>query len=261
MLWPHLWLVAVPYVILVPLTTQAVDYDYERVLELSLLFYEAQRSGKLPSDNRVTWRGDSALEDRGQQGEDLTGGYYDGQFNHGLNALKWSADYFIKCHVSPNELYGQVGDFNLDHEFWGRPEELNMSRPAYKIDAQHPGSDLAGETAAALAAVSLVFRTENPKYADLCLEHARQLYTFASDFRGLYNEPIKGAAQYYEYEGGERCARVNDLAHGFKVMIYSCLDSSCRAAKLSPGMSHQYCDSAMTSSEKPLAEWRDANSQ
>nr|CAD7263303.1 unnamed protein product [Timema shepardi] len=139
MLWPHLWLVAVPYVILVPLTTQAVDYDYERVLELSLLFYEAQRSGKLPSDNRVTWRGDSALEDRGQQGEDLTGGYYDGQFNHGLNALKWSADYFIKCHVSPNELYGQVGDFNLDHEFWGRPEELNMSRPAYKIDAQHPG--------------------------------------------------------------------------------------------------------------------------
>nr|CAD7200439.1 unnamed protein product [Timema douglasi] len=231
MLWPHLWLVAVPYVILVPLTTQAVDYDYERVLELSLLFYEAQRSGKLPSDNRVTWRGDSALEDRGQQGEDLTGGYYDagdfvkfgftmastttllawgflsykeayisaGQFNHGLNALKWSADYFIKCHVSPNELYGQVGDFNLDHEFWGRPEELNMSRPAYKIDAQHPGSDLAGETAAALAAVSLVFRNENPKYADLCLEHARQLYTFASDFRGLYNEPIKGAAQYYEY--------------------------------------------------------------
>nr|CAD7573960.1 unnamed protein product [Timema californicum] len=201
MLWPHLWLVAVPYVILVPLTTQAVDYDYERVLELSLLFYEAQRSGKLPSDNRVTWRGDSALEDRGQQGEDLTGGYYDGQFNHGMNALKWSADYFIKCHVSPNELYGQVGDFNLDHEFWGRPEELNMSRPAYKIDAQHPGSDLAGETAAALAAVSLVFRNENPKYADLCLEHARQLYTFASDFRGLYNEPIKGAAQYYENGG------------------------------------------------------------
>ncbi|CAG2053698.1 unnamed protein product [Timema podura] len=241
MLWPHLWLVAVPYVILVPLTTQAVDYDYERVLELSLLFYEAQRSGKLPSDNRVTWRGDSALEDRGQQGEDLTGGYYDagdfvkfgftmastttllawgflsykeayisaGQFNHGLNAMKWSADYFIKCHVSPNELYGQVGDFNLDHEFWGRPEELNMSRPAYKIDAKHPGSDLAGETAAALAAVSLVFRTENPKYADLCLEHARQLYTFASDFRGLYNEPIKGAAQYYDQLEGRMPAYVD----------------------------------------------------
>lgn len=59
-------------------TATAGGYDYDRVLELSLLFYEAQRSGHLPHDNRVTWRGDSALHDRGQHGEDLTGGYYDG---------------------------------------------------------------------------------------------------------------------------------------------------------------------------------------
>ncbi|CAG2066601.1 unnamed protein product [Timema podura] len=40
-----------------------------------------------------------------------------------------------------------------------------------------------------------------------------------------------------------RVAKVNDLVHGFKVMIYSCLDSSGRAAKLAPasqtGASHQ----------------------
>ena len=54
------------------------ENDYTKVLELSLLFYEAQRSGKLPADNRIPWRGDSALEDRGLNGEDLTGGYYDG---------------------------------------------------------------------------------------------------------------------------------------------------------------------------------------
>jgi len=52
--------------------------DYAQVLELSLLFYEAQRSGKLPKNNRISWRGDSALYDRGSNGEDLTGGYYDG---------------------------------------------------------------------------------------------------------------------------------------------------------------------------------------
>jgi hypothetical protein len=57
----------------------ASDYNYSHVLELSLLFYEAQRSGKLPLDNRIPWRGDSALGDRGQNGEDLTGGYYDGK--------------------------------------------------------------------------------------------------------------------------------------------------------------------------------------
>lgn len=55
------------------------ESDYAKVLELSLMFYEAQRSGKLPGDNRIRWRGDSALEDHGTDGEDLSGGYYDGK--------------------------------------------------------------------------------------------------------------------------------------------------------------------------------------
>lgn len=60
----------------------AIDYDYNKVLHLSLLFYEAQRSGHLPQDNRIPWRGDSAIDDQGQSGEDLTGGYYDGEYTH-----------------------------------------------------------------------------------------------------------------------------------------------------------------------------------
>ncbi|MGJ2272367.1 glycoside hydrolase family 9 protein, partial [Salmonella enterica subsp. enterica serovar Paratyphi A] len=36
-------------------------YDYKQALCMSYLFYEAQRSGPLPSDQRVTWRWDSAL--------------------------------------------------------------------------------------------------------------------------------------------------------------------------------------------------------
>ena len=52
---------------------------YSEVLELSLLFYEAQRSGKLPSDQRVTWRKDSAVGDGSDVGLDLSGGYYDGK--------------------------------------------------------------------------------------------------------------------------------------------------------------------------------------
>lgn len=46
---------------------------------LSLLFYEAQRSGKLPSNNRIPWRGDSALKDGSDVSKDLTGGWYDGE--------------------------------------------------------------------------------------------------------------------------------------------------------------------------------------
>jgi hypothetical protein len=66
----------------VPCFTAA--YDYKEVLRSSLLFYEAQRSGKLPPDQKVTWRKDSALNDRGQNGEDLTGGYYDGKNTYNM---------------------------------------------------------------------------------------------------------------------------------------------------------------------------------
>ena len=62
----------------------AAAYDYRQVLRSSLLFYEAQRSGRLPPDQRVTWRRDSALNDRGGRGEDLTGGYFDGEATHRL---------------------------------------------------------------------------------------------------------------------------------------------------------------------------------
>lgn len=43
--------------------------------------------------------------------------------------LKWSTNYFIKAHVSPMKFYGQVGDGNADHSYWGRPEDMTMARP------------------------------------------------------------------------------------------------------------------------------------
>ena len=66
-------------------TCSSERYDYGEVLELSNLFYEAQRSGALPHDNRVEWRGDSSLGDKGHGGEDLTGGYHDGRFVRRIN--------------------------------------------------------------------------------------------------------------------------------------------------------------------------------
>ena len=68
------------------------DYNYDDALAKSFLFYEAQRSGILPSTNRISWRKDSALGDASaiydannngliDPGEtltrDLSGGYYD----------------------------------------------------------------------------------------------------------------------------------------------------------------------------------------
>jgi hypothetical protein len=52
-------------------------YDYGAVLGMSWLFYEAQRSGLLPSSSRVAWRGPSALGDKAPDGSDVSGGWYD----------------------------------------------------------------------------------------------------------------------------------------------------------------------------------------
>ena len=48
--------------------------------------------------------------------------------------VKWASDYFIKAHVAPNQFYGQVGDGNSDHSYWGRPEEMTMARPVQSIE-------------------------------------------------------------------------------------------------------------------------------
>jgi len=45
-----------------PMAVVAKSQDYARHIELSLLFYEAQRSGKLPENNRIYWRFDSQLD-------------------------------------------------------------------------------------------------------------------------------------------------------------------------------------------------------
>lgn len=209
--------------------------DYSKLIELSTLFYEAQRSGDLPEETmRVKWRKDSTLNDRGNNGEDLTGGYFDagdfvkfgfpmasaitvlawggiaypegyakaGQTNYLLDAVKWGTDYFIKAHVSENEFYGQVGDGYADHANWGRPEDLNMARPAYSITTSKPGSDLAGETAAALAAASILFKDADSAYSEKLLTHAKQLFNFADKYRAVYSDSIPQAADFYRSWSG-----------------------------------------------------------
>lgn len=46
----------------------AMTFNYADALEKSFLFLEAQRSGKLPPNQRVKWRGDSGLSDGSSAG-------------------------------------------------------------------------------------------------------------------------------------------------------------------------------------------------
>jgi hypothetical protein len=54
-------------------------FDYAEALQDSMFFYQAQRSGQLPPDNEVDWRGDSDTSDGSDHGVNLTGGYHDSQ--------------------------------------------------------------------------------------------------------------------------------------------------------------------------------------
>merc|ERR1711872_287924 len=185
------------------------DYDLADVLGKSILFYEAQRSGYYRA--RVSWRGDSATGDRGPGGEDLEGGYYDAGDNLKLHFpfaaaftfLSWSAtDFMIKCHTAPDTLVAQVGDVDADHGFWGRPEDMNMARPAQSIGPGNPGSDLASDYASALASAYLLFKDSDPSYAATLLDHAKQLLQFAFDHPGKYTDsistPVYGSSNYYD---------------------------------------------------------------
>lgn len=209
-------------------------HNYGDALSKGILFFEAQRSGYLPSSQRVRWRGNSGLNDGKINGVDLVGGYYDagdnvkfglpmaftitmmswsileygkqmaasGELGHAIDAVKWGTDYLIKAHPEPNVLYGEVGDGNTDHYCWQRPEDMTTSRAAYRIDPSRPGSDLAGETAAALAAASMVFRRYNPSYSAELLKHAYQLFDFADKYRGKYDSSITIAQKYYRSVSG-----------------------------------------------------------
>ncbi|XP_059286805.1 endoglucanase 6-like [Lycium ferocissimum] len=79
---------------------------------------------------------------------------------------------------------------------------MTTSRAAYRIDPSRPGSDLAGETAAAMAAASIVFRNSNPAYAKELLTHAYQLFEFADKYRGKYDSSITVAQKYYRSVSG-----------------------------------------------------------
>lgn len=65
----------------------------------------------------------------------------------------------------------------MDHRCWERPEDMDTPRNVYKVSAQNPGSDVAAETAAALAASSLVFKDSDPNYSDHLLQAAIKVHS------------------------------------------------------------------------------------
>ncbi|KAL3681991.1 hypothetical protein R1sor_000013 [Riccia sorocarpa] len=174
---------------------KSLAQDYAQALELSFQYFEAQRSGPLPSNQRVTWRANSALQDGKAQGIDLAGGYYDagdnvkfqfpmaytittlawgvieyrsqleqlGQLQYALDAGKWGTDYFIKAHPEPNVLWAEVGDWR-DRSRLG--QELLVSLSGYNDELLW-------------AAMWLLEATSEPYYQNYVVQNAVALVGLA----------------------------------------------------------------------------------
>ncbi|XP_043717091.1 endoglucanase 8-like [Telopea speciosissima] len=196
------------------------QHDYGDALAKSILFFEGQRSGELPSTQRMNWRKNSALQDGFQFGVDLVGGYYDagdnvkynfpmafsttmlawsvlefGEFmdwelQHANEAIRWATDYLLKSTNIQGTVFVQVGDPYADHNCWERPEDMDTPRTVYNVTQQRPGSEVAGETAAALAASSIIYRWSDPSYSQKLLSRAMEVFDFADRNRGSYNDSL-----------------------------------------------------------------------
>ncbi|HEY8464447.1 MAG TPA: glycoside hydrolase family 9 protein [Bacillota bacterium] len=195
----------------------ATSYNYADAFAKSILFYEANWCGPDAGNNRIKWRGPCHVKD-GQDVElDLTGGFHDcgdhvkfglpqtyaastlawayyefkdvfvakGQDGYMLNILKNFTDYFMRCFPNDHTFYYQIGDGDTDHSYWGPPELQKTERPTYYVaNAATPGSDVAGNAAAALALMAINYEEHDPAYAAKCLDTAKRLYTFGMTYRG-----------------------------------------------------------------------------
>ena len=220
---------------------QQGQFAYGEAVQKNFLFFEANRSGPLPADNRIEWRSDATTNDGSDVGRDLNGGYFDagdhikfiqpmafsstmlawggadykqayaqaGQLDELLEAVKWSTDWFLKAHEmdgsgNTERLWVQVGD-KTDHYHWVPAEEIanRTARPSFSIDRSRPGSDAAAGTASALASAAVLFRGTDDAYADELVKNAEALYEFAENYRGKYSDSVPQASPFYTSWSGD----------------------------------------------------------
>ena len=191
--------------------------SYFRELVASVFFFDYQRSGFIEAgQRRVCWRYHTFLTDRGQRGEDLTGGFFDGPgtlklnlqlsfvtvtlaqtlmylsdelrhaqvYNPLASVVRTALEYLIKCYVDDDNIYSHCGTVAEDDAFWGRPEDFDRPRQCYKVPAGGRAIDLMANLASAYAAGSVVFRETDSEFAEALRSKAQALHDLARSSTG-----------------------------------------------------------------------------
>jgi endoglucanase len=189
-------------------------FDYGDALEKAMWFFDANKCGpNAATDNVFSWRAACHTSDgaAASPARDLTGGFHDagdhvkfglpqgftasilgwslyeyraefdsaGMTAKTLRTLKFFTDYFLKSHPNATTFYYHVGDGNADHGYWGTPELQTGSRPVLVATPSSPAVDILGQHAAALALMSINYRSTDAAYANQCLAAARNLFNMA----------------------------------------------------------------------------------
>ncbi|CAN7122626.1 hypothetical protein HID58_005436 [Brassica napus] len=213
--------VALPIIIVKSLprhkSTPPPPDNYTIAIHKAIQFFDAQKSGKLPKNNRVSWRGNSGLKDGlPDVVGGLVGGYYDGgsntkfhfpmafsmtmlswslieysqkfkainEYDHMRDVLKWGTDYllltFNNSATRLDHIYAQVGGGLRDSE---SPDDIYCWQRPEDMSYDRPvislttATDLGAEVASALAAASIVFN-DKPTYAKKLKKGAETLWPF-----------------------------------------------------------------------------------
>ncbi|KAF8104777.1 hypothetical protein N665_0168s0020 [Sinapis alba] len=213
--------VALPIIIVKSLprhkSTPPPPDNYTLAIHKAIQFFDAQKSGKLPKKDRVSWRGDSGVKDGlPDVVGGLVGGYYDGgsnikfhfpmafsmtmlswslieysekfkainEYDHMRDVLKWGTDYllltFNNSATRLNHIYAQVGGGVRDSE---SADDIYCWQRPEDMSYDRPvislttATDLGAEVASALAAASIVFN-DKPTYAKKLKKGAETLWPF-----------------------------------------------------------------------------------
>ncbi|KAF9423030.1 hypothetical protein BGZ76_003708 [Entomortierella beljakovae] len=221
------------------------DSEYVKLLDYSLLFYEAQRAGRLPADQRVKWRNNSVLNDGRDVGLDLSGGYFDagdylkfifpltfsltetcwgaiqfwegyklaGQTQYLDQMVRWGMNWLINAHPNNNTLYVQVGLGEIDNDYWGPDTSIPLPRPSFQVNRTHPGTDVIADAAAAFASCAILYRDKlnDTAYSNILQSHATSLFDLAETAtpQQVYQKVVPAAECCYASSGF-----VHELAWG-----------------------------------------------
>lgn len=137
-------------------------------------------------------------------------GYYEfrdsyvqtGQNDHIETVLRYFNDYFMKCTFRDDSgdvvaFCYQVGEGEIDHNYWNAPEIDEMKRKGFFLTAEKPQTDYVVATAASLASAYLNFKNTDAAYANECLDYAKALFKFAQTNEKQLSDNEDGPRSFY----------------------------------------------------------------